>query len=207
MGKILIGCEESQTITKTFREAGLEAYSCDLLPTRGNPEWHLEQDVVDVIPLIQWDLIILHPECTAMALSGNRWYSKGMPHHYKRLEAVAWTLRVWEMAKLHSQRAALENPVGVLFQNIPERVQYIQPWEFGEDASKKTGFALHNLPSLLPTDVLTRERYANQTASGQNKLGPSLTRKRDRSKTYQGIASAIVNQWGGLLQTGGKTDA
>jgi hypothetical protein len=78
---ILIGCEESQTICKAFRESGYEAYSCDIESTRGNADWHFKKDIVEVIPLTQWDLIILHPDCTAMAVSGNRWYGRGMPRH------------------------------------------------------------------------------------------------------------------------------
>src|ERR1700747_587415 len=100
--KILIGCEESQTICKAFRDAGFEAYSCDLQATRGNPDWHYQQDIMTVIPMHRWDLIILHPDCTAMAVSGNRWYGKGMPLNQKRLEAIEWTLKLWELAKQYS---------------------------------------------------------------------------------------------------------
>jgi len=88
---ILIGCEESQILTKAFRLAGHEAYSCDIKKTRGNPEWHYQNDIMKIIPLQKWDLIILHPDCTALAVSGNRWYGKGMPRHQKRLDAIEWT--------------------------------------------------------------------------------------------------------------------
>lgn len=191
---ILIGCEESQTICGAFRAAGYEAYSCDLEPTRGNSEWHIQGDVMQAVRLQFWDLIILHPDCTAMAVSGNRWYGKGMPKENDRAKTVMWTLALWRLAKEHSYKAALENPVSVIFKHIKEPVQYIQPWQFGHGETKKTGFALHNLPPLKPTNIVEgREQKVW-------KMGPSPTRKRDRSKTYDGIAQAIVNQWGPLIE-------
>jgi len=189
---ILIGCEESQTICKAFRDAGYEAYSCDLEPTRGNPDWHYQQDIMEVIPTRQWDLIILHPDCTAMAVSGNRWYGKGMPYNDKRLAQIDWTKALWDLAKQHSERVALENPVSVIFKQLPN-VFYLQPWQHGHGETKKTGFALHNLDPLKPSDIVDgREQRVW-------KMGPSPTRKRDRSKTFDGVANAIVGQWGSML--------
>ena len=185
---ILIGCEESQTITAAFRAAGHNAYSCDLQATRGNKDWHYQDDVMDVIPTREWDLIILHPDCTAMAVSGNRWYGKGMPMHDKRLAQVEWTKQLWELAKKHGKKVALENPVSVIFKHLPN-VHYIQPWEHGHGETKKTGFALHNLEPLKPTKIVEgREQRVW-------KMPPSETRKRDRSKTFDGVAAAIVEQW------------
>lgn len=187
---VLVGCEESQTICRAFREAGHEAYSCDLEPTRGNPNWHYQQDIMDVIPTRQWGLIILHPDCTAMAVSGNRWYGRGMPLHHKREQAIAWTMRLWELAKQHSERAALENPVSVIFQHLNAPVFYLQPHEHGHGETKKTGFALHNLEPLKPTNkVAGREQRIW-------KMPPSATRKRDRSQTFPGVAQAVVQGWG-----------
>jgi len=190
---VLIGCEESQVICGAFRDAGYEAYSCDLLPTRGNPDWHIQQDIMEVIPTKKWGLIILHPDCTAMAVSGNRWYGKGMSMHTKRLLAVKWTVVLWELAKEHSDRVALENPVSVIFKRI-NNVHYIQPWQFGHGETKKTGLALHNLPPLVPTDIVEGREQRIW------KMPPSATRKRDRSETYRGIADAIVDQWGKELR-------
>lgn len=188
--KILIGCEESQVITKAFRDAGHEAYSCDLEPTRGNPEWHYQQDIMDVIPSSSWDLIILHPDCTAMAVSGNRWYGIGKPLHYKRIAAIEWTKDLWELAKKHSGKVALENPVSVIFKHLPN-VFYLQPWQHGHGETKKTGFSLHGLEPLRPTNIVAgREQRVW-------KMPPSATRKRDRSRTYDGVAAAIVSGWGG----------
>jgi len=188
---ILIGCEESQVICKAFRLAGFEAYSCDLQPTRGNPEWHYRADIMQVIPLKKWGLIILHPDCTAMAVSGNRWYGVGMPLNHKRILAVEWTIKLWHLAIKHADRVALENPVSVVFKFLPN-VFYLQPYEYGHGETKKTGFASHNLPPLVPTDNVTgREQRVW-------KMPPSATRKRDRSQTFLGIANAIVQQWGGI---------
>lgn len=189
MKPILIGCEESQTICAAYRAAGYEAYSCDLAPTRGNPDWHFQEDITQVIPRKDWGLIILHPDCTAMAVSGNRWYGVGMPMHQKRLEAIEWTVSLWDLAKQHSDKCGLENPVSVIFQHLNAPVCYVQPYEHGHGEVKKTGFALHNLPPLAPTNVVDgREARVWRMA-------PSPTRKRDRSKTFEGIAAAIVGQW------------
>lgn len=185
---ILVGCEESQTITKAFRDAGYEAYSCDLQPTRGNPDWHFQQDIMEVIPSRDWDLIILHPDCTAMAVSGNRWYGRGMPRNSDRIAQVEWTKSLWELAKKHGRKVALENPVSVIFSELPN-VHYIQPWEHGHGETKKTGFALHNLEPLKPTNIVEGREQRIW------KMPPSETRKRDRSKTFKGVAAAIVEQW------------
>ena len=186
---VLIGCEESQTICKAFRDASYEAYSCDLQPTRGNPEWHYQADIMEVIPMREWGLIILHPDCTAMAVSGNRWYGRGMPLHHKRGQAIEWTLKLWELAKQHSKRVALENPVSVIFKHLPN-VFYLQPHDHGHGETKKTGFALHNLEPLKPTNkVVGRDQRIW-------KMPPSATRKRDRSQTFPGVAQAVVQQWG-----------
>ena len=185
---ILVGCEESQIITSALREAGHEAYSCDLQPTRGNPEWHFRQDVMEVIPIRLWDLIILHPDCTAMAVSGNRWYGFGMPYHQKRLDQIEWTIALWNLAKKHGKKVALENPVSVIFKHLPN-VFYLQPWEHGHGETKKTGFALHNLEPLKPTNVVEGREQRIW------KMPPSKTRKRDRSATFYGVAKAIVEQW------------
>lgn len=190
---ILIGCEESQIICNAFRNARYNAYSNDLKPTRGNPLYHFQEDVFISIKRRYWDLIILHPDCTALALSGNRWYGKGMIYHDKREKAINWTLSLWNEAKKYSNCVALENPASVIFKYLP-RVQYIQPWQFGHGEQKKTGFALHNLPRLISTDIVSgrEERIW--------KMPPGPNRKRDRSVTYVGIANAIVDQWGAHIK-------
>lgn len=176
-------------LCKAFRDAGHNAYSCDLKPTRGNPDWHYQQDIMDVIPMHRWDLIILHPDCTAMAVSGNRWYGDGMPMHDKRVASVIWTIKLWELAIKHSDKVALENPVSVIFKHLPN-VFYLQPWQHGHGETKKTGFALHGLKPLVPTNIVSGREARIW------KMAPSPTRKRDRSMTYPGVAKSIVEQWG-----------
>ena len=145
---------------------------------------------MEVIPTRRWGLIILHPDCTAMAVSGNRWYGRGMPLHHKREQAIAWTVKLWELAKKHADRVALENPVSVIFQHLDAPVFYLQPHDHGHGETKKTGFALHNLEPLKPTNkVAGREQRIW-------KMPPSPTRKRDRSQTFPGVAQAVVQGWG-----------
>lgn len=191
--KILIGCEESQTLCGEFRRQGFDAYSTDLLPTRGNADWHFQGCVKKTIQKQQWDMIIIHPPCTALSLSGNRWYGSGMEKHQDRVNSIKWTTDLWELTKKHSRMCALENPASVIFKYITEPVTWVQPWEHGHGEVKKTGFALHNLNPIKPTNIVEGRNPAVWL------MAPSPTRARDRSKTYDGIARAIVNQWGPLL--------
>ena len=189
MAKILIACEESQAVAIEFRKLGHEAYSCDLKPTRGNSDWHCQQDIIHVIPSKEWDLIILHPDCTAMALSGNRWYGRGMPRNQERLDQIKWTLDLSNLAKKHSKKVALENPASVIFKYLPN-VFYLQPWQHGHGETKKTGFALHNLKRITPSNIVFGRKQRIW------KMSPGANRKRDRNETYLGIAKAFVSQWG-----------
>tara|TARA_R110001599_G_scaffold343286_3_gene565778 strand:+ start:580 stop:1176 length:597 start_codon:yes stop_codon:yes gene_type:complete len=190
---ILIGCEESQVVTNAFRALGFNAFSCDLKPTRGNPEFHYQDDIFNVLPAKDWSLIILHPDCTAMSLSGNRWYGVGMPKHHYRKYAIKWTRQLWLHAMNFTDRLVLEKPTSVIFKHLNSPVQYIQPYQFGHGETKKTGLALHNVPALAPTDeVPGRENRIWR-------MSPSANRKRDRSVTYPGIAAAMAQQWGAML--------
>ena len=197
---ILVAYESSGTVREAFRKAGNNAWSCDLQPADDGSNYHLQGDVEEWIsdPVIKrWDMIIMHPPCTALAVSGNAHYGSGKAKHQQRIDAIEYTLRMFELAKANADRVCMENPVGVL----PIKAsQYIQPYEHGHAESKKTGLWLHNLPKLQPTDVLDKPacgHWDNQTPSGQNKLGPSPDRWKIRSKTYKGIAQAIADQWGG----------
>ena len=187
--KVLIGCEESQTITAAMRKRGVEAYSCDLLDTRGRQEWHFKSCIFEQLNR-QWDLIILHPPCTALCVSGNRWYGNGQERNADRLAAIRWTVELWEAAKKSAPRLALENPVSVVFQHLKyDNLQWVQPWQFGHGETKKTGFAVVGLPPLQPTKIATGR------AQNVFRMAPGPTRARDRSKTYEGIAEAIAEQW------------
>jgi|TARA_R110002110_G_C13421316_1_gene714519 hypothetical protein len=198
--KILVGCEESQTLTKKLRDEGHFAYSCDVIDTRGNKDWHIKGCVKKAITnsdqwlYKKWDMIFLFPPCTNMCLSGNRWYGKGKPLHQKRIDAINWTMDLWKIATSHSQKVILENPASVIFpylKNAGANVTYCQPWEHGHGEKKKTGFATTkscNLPKLLPSNIVKGRKALVHL------MPPSSTRARDRSKTFDGIATALVKQ-------------
>jgi hypothetical protein len=186
---ILVACEYSGAVREAFKKKGHNAWSCDLLSAEDNSRFHLQTDCRVAI-LEGWDLIIMHPPCTYLAVSGNRWYGTGMPGHDKRLEALEWTRNLWQLALFYAPKVALENPVGVL-SNCPElpKPQYIQPWMFGHGETKKTGLWLHNLPPLEPTNIVEgREQRVW-------KMPPSEDRWKERSRTYDGIAEAMAAQW------------
>lgn len=197
---VLVGCEESGTVRDAFLQRGHDAYSCDLLPTRSPIEnRHYQCDIYDALYAKQWDIIILHPDCTKLAVSGNRWYGRGTAKHNQRLDAIIWTAGLWQTAKkLAKVGAALENPVGVLSgypgmgKGGTTYMQYIQPYEYGHGETKKTCLFLYKLPPLVPTNIVEGRE------SRIIEMGPSPTRKRDRSVTYKGIAEAMANQWGAL---------
>jgi len=186
--KVLVACEFSGVVRDAFIERGHDALSCDFLDS-DRPAPHYQGDVRDILG-DGWDLMIAHPPCTFLAVSGARWFKDREIEQQEALEFVALLLTA-EIPKI-----ALENPVGVISSRIRKPDQIIQPWQFGEDASKKTCLWLKNLPKLVSTDVIQKKVYANQTPSGQNKLGPSPDRAKLRSITYMGIANAMADQWG-----------
>lgn len=217
--RALIGCEESQAVCKAFREFGIEAYSNDLKPcSGGHPEWHLQMDVMQAIDLMDWDFIGLHPVCTKMTLSGNRTYAPGKPKHTERLEAVEWTIALWQKAISKCDKVYMENPMGAM--NGDKRLpkpQIIQPYYFGDEYQKTTCLWLHGLPKLVHVEQDNLFESKTHVGKGEMvtfesgcvmpkwyadawKLSPEM-RKEIRSKTFPGIAKAMAEQWGSLLQT------
>lgn len=186
--KILVACEFSGIVRDAFAKRGHDAWSCDLLPTHteGN---HIQGDVTNWLEF-DWDMLIAFPPCTHLAVSGARYFKDKQKEQQDALDFVRMLLNA------PIEKIALENPVGVISTKVRRPDQIIQPWMFGEDASKRTCLWLKNLPLLLPTNIIKKDRYANQTPSGQNNIGPSPTRWMERSKTYQGIADAMAEQWG-----------
>lgn len=188
--RVLVACEESGVVRDAFLARGHAAISCDLL---GVPS--AVHVVGDCRPLLDgnWDLIIAHPPCTALCVSGNRYYAHN-PVAIK--EAFDFFM---ELYNAPADRVCVENPVGRVSTLFRKPDQYIQPYQFGEDASKKTGLWLRGLPKLVGTNYIPPGPtgvWANQTPSGQNKLGPSADRARLRAKTYKGVAEAMALQWG-----------
>lgn len=197
MAKILIACEYSGRVRDAFIRLGHDAISCDLLPTE-SPGPHYQGDVRDIINS-GWDLMICHPDCKYLAVSGMHWTKRGLRDPQLTEDALDFVRLLMDAPIQH---IALENPVSVISSRIRKPDQIIQPWWFGEDASKKTCLWLKNLPLLTPTNKLPgddKTRRANQTPSGQNKLGPSDDRWKERSRTYLGIADAMAKQWGAVL--------
>jgi hypothetical protein len=186
--RVLVACEFSQTVTKAFRERGHEAYSCDLLPTEGNAEWHIQDDVLKYLD-DGWDLMIAHPPCTRLCNSGVRW----LHERNLWLEMKESALFFKSLLQASIPKIAVENP-------IPHRYaleiigrkydQIIQPWQFGHPETKATCLWLKHLPKLEPTCVVEgREPKVWREPA-------SLGRWRNRSRTYTGIAQAMAEQWG-----------
>lgn len=183
MKKVLIACEYSGTVRDAFLRKGHIAISCDLLPT-DTPGPHYQGNMFD-LNLEVFDLIVAHPPCTAICISGNRHYAGTQ----ERLNAVQFVKRIWDVPV---EQICVENPVGVINTLLPDmpKPQYIQPWQFGHGETKKTGLWLRGLPPLVPTN----------TVSGREqriwKLPPSKDRWKIRSTTFKGIAEAMATQWG-----------
>ena len=191
--KVLVACEYSGRVRDAFIARGHDAMSCDLLPTDATGP-HYQGDVFDIIN-DGWDLMIAHPPCTYLSVSGMHWTTRGLRDPQLTEDALAFVQRLMNAP---IERIAVENPISIISSRICKPDQIIQPWWFGHDASKKTCLWLKNLPLLTPTDMLpgdAKTRRGNQTASGQNKLPPSKDRWKIRSETYQGIADAMAAQW------------
>ena len=196
--RVLVACEFSGAVRDAFAARGHDAWSCDLLPT-DVPGQHYQGLIQDFLARDQrpFDLMIAHPPCTYLAVSGLHWNTKRPERAAQTEEALSFVR--WLLDETGIPRVALENPIGCISSRIRKPDQIIQPWQFGHDASKATCLWLKGLPLLQPTDVLPggrQARRANQTASGQNKLSPSPDRWKLRSLTYPGIARAMAQQWG-----------
>jgi site-specific DNA-cytosine methylase len=196
--KVLVACEYSGVVRDAFLRAGHYALSCDLLPCESTASGdHYQGDVRDVLDH-GWDLMIAHPPCTYLSVSGMHWTKRGLRDPKLTEDALAFVRALMD-APIES--IAIENPVSVISSRIRKPDQIVQPWQFGHDASKKTCLWLKNLPLLHATKIVEpriingRKRWGNQTDSGQNRLAPSADRWKIRSATYQGIADAMAAQW------------
>ena len=208
--KILIACEESQTITKAFRKRGHEAYSCDLQKeSGGHPEWHIQGDALQEAYSGAYDLMIAHPPCTYLAVSGARWmYNKDGSRNEERwnnqLDALEF---VHKLMDAPIDKIAVENPVSVISSQIRKPDQIIQPYHFGDEATKTTCLWLKGLPLLTHTNVVGKgekvtyksgKSHPKWYADALSKAKTKAERQKLRSKTFTGIANAIVDQWGSV---------
>lgn len=198
--KVLVACEESQTVCKAFRERGFEAYSCDLQDcSGGHPEWHIKDDAVKVLWGGDWDLVIAHPPCTRLANSGVSWLSKRSL--YRELADGVNFFNQFVCYGYSGKNIVIENPIPHKYAVIPKYSQIIQPWMFGHGETKATCLWLYGLPNLKPTTI------SDGREQRLHRLPPSDNRAKLRSKTYQGIADAMAKQWGDCLLTKYKKSA
>ncbi len=217
--KILVACEESQAVCKAFREKGHEAYSCDIIDcSGGHPEWHIKQNVQ---PLVngkckfttcdgviheiseKWDMIIAHPPCTYLTVSGNRWFDvvkygyDAQKRWDDRCVAICFFLT---FAYADCERIAIENPIGCMSRLYRKPDQIIQPFQFGHPYTKQTCLWLKGLPNLAPTNILERPKdgWVNQSFTPSGRYGgfKNFDTAKERSKTFPGIAKAMAEQWG-----------
>lgn len=223
MKKVLIACEESQTVCKAFRKRGFEAYSCDIIePSGGHPEWHIQKDALLLIngdvqfvtldsmlhKVDKWDLIIAHPPCTYLSNAGacRLFPVKGvldLKRYEKGLIAKAFFMNFLEADCMH---IAVENPIPSKVFELPAYTQTVQPYEYGNPYSKKTCLWLKGLPDLEPTKILTKykpyvscgtsKNKGNKDKSGVSRAGGAA---KVRSKTFEGIADAMAKQWGDYI--------
>lgn len=198
LGRVLVACEYSGTVRDEFKRKGWDAWSCDLLPTDA-PGQHHQGDVCGLLAQ-KWDIIIAFPPCTYLCSSGMHWTVRGKRDPQLTEDALEF---VRSLLGASCEHIALENPVGCISTRIRKPDCIIHPWQFGHPESKTTCLWLKNLPALAPTNVLTKPTsgyWENQCANGsQNKLAPSPDRWKLRSKTYQGIAEAMADQWSAFV--------
>ena len=191
--KILVACEESQAVTIELRKLGHEAYSCDIEPcSGGHPEWHLQQDV---IPLLKekWDMIIAFPPCTYLTNAGTRHFSRRINPEEKVLARETLRQEAFDFFMLfvnaNCDKIAIENPVGYVNGKFRKPNQIVHPFYYGDNAKKRTCLWLKGLPKLIPTDIVAGREQRIW------KLPPGEERSKLRSKTYEGIAKAMAEQW------------
>jgi hypothetical protein len=213
--RVLVACEFSGRVREAFRAKGHDAWSCDLLSADDDSPYHYQCNVFDVLDK-GWDLMIAHPPCTYLTVTGNSWFyhpddkhlptDERRPHprfpnrRQHREEAVEFFMK---LINTDIPKIAVENPVGIMSTRFRKPDQYIQPYEFGDPERKKTGLWLKGLPCLVPTDVVEPNIIQYKNGKGTDskwhmdtmKL-PPLERMKARSKTFQGIADAMADQWG-----------
>lgn len=184
--KVLIGCEFSGIVREEFRKLGHDAWSCDLLDTE-IPGQHIKGDLIEILS-DGWDLMIAHPPCTFLAVSGARWFKDRIP---EQVAALAFVEKLFDAP---IPKIALENPIGIISTKICKPAQIVQPWQFGQGETKATCLWLNNLPLLKPTEIVEgRTARVHREAPGKD-------RWKNRSRTYTGIAKAMAEQWGGAAR-------
>lgn len=188
--RVLVACEFSGVVREAFRKRGHDAWSCDLLPATDESKYHIQNDALWEAENDQWDLLIAHPPCTYLAVSGARWWNGRLKEQHEAAQFA------YLLMSAPIPRVCVENPIGYLSTYVRKPEQIIQPWQFGHGETKATCLWLNNLPKLMPTNVVTgREPRIHYESPG---IKGGLTRQQRRSITLQGIADAMADQWGVL---------
>ena len=202
--KILVGCEESQAVTKELRKLNHEAYSCDILECSGGfPEWHIQGDIIEQLDK-GWDMLIAFPPCTDLCSSGARWFTQEIADG-RQQQGIDFFM---SMINAPIPKIAVENPIGIMSTKYRKPDQIIHPWMFGDKASKSTCLWLKGLPLLLPTEIVdkgefieftskkgVKKRQAKWYFDALKNAKTNAERSTLRSKTFQGIAKAMATQW------------
>lgn len=191
--RVLVACEFSQVVTQAFRNKGHEAFSCDILPTEGNPDWHIQGDVLEILNDF-WDLMIAHPPCTYLTVRGRY---RAEPEQKKAAENF-----FMDLVNIGVNKVCIENPKGVMSKLYRKPDQIVHPWQFGHSINKATCFWLYNLPKLNPTNIVQKEEPVHiDSTTGKKRyaldyLPGNAERWKIRSRTFLGIANAMAEQWG-----------
>lgn len=207
---VLVACEESQRVCMAFRELGHNAYSADIQePSGGHPEWHILGDVIPILNggefttmngklhnINKWDLIIAHPPCTHLAISGARWFKEGVKPRYLQDDAAAFFMK---FINADCEHIAVENPICIMSTRYRKPDQIINPYQFGHTEQKKTSLWLKNLPKLKETNNVYEEMMKLPEKERAKIWYMGSRHSKERSKTYFGIARAMAEQWGKYL--------
>lgn len=189
--RVLVACEFSGVVRRAFRALGHDAWSCDLLPAEDGSEFHFQRDVIGLLGEMRpWDLMVAHPPCTHLAVSGARWFKDKQKEQAGALEFVEWLFAAGDVI----DRICIENPISIISSRIRKPDQIIQPWQFGHGETKATCLWLKGLPLLRPTNIVDgREARVHR-------MPPGPDRWKERSRTFEGIAQAMAQQWGGVVE-------
>ena len=204
--KVLVACEESQRVCIAFRAKGHEAYSCDIEPcSGGHPEWHIQDDVLKHLG-DNWDLVIAHPPCTYLTVAANKYYNvekygdKAKIRFYERQKAIEFFMEFVGQL-FYCDKVAIENPIGIMSTYYRKPDQIIQPYQFGHPERKATCLWLKGLPKLKPTNIVEPDIIKHPSGKTDSRLHyetfklPPKERSKMRSKTFEGIAKAMAEQW------------
>lgn len=205
--RVLVACEESQRVCIAFRAKGHEAYSCDIEPcSGGHPEWHIQDDVLKHLG-DNWDLVIAHPPCTYLTVAANKYYNiekygdKAKIRWYERQKAIEFFMEFVGQL-FYCDKVAIENPIGIMSTYYRKPDQIIQPYQFGHPERKATCLWLKGLPRLNPTNIVEPDIIKHPSGRSDSRLHyetfklPPKERSKMRSKTFEGIAQAMAEQWG-----------